>query len=192
MDTSLQLYERIPDKYTKHKLGFNPDTYTSIQDMVNNDPEFEKEYFQQLIDKGWVKLKNTSDILYYPPGNTFKYRLNGNSISKVEEGTFRSGGFLVGKPLDSSDYILYKAYNGSIFPLQLADIQEIYVKDPKQEYIVFNFPTNITNYPVYLPHPITKEPTIVFYGRKSSDVTRFTTTKKFNKALKYGNWKFKD
>lgn len=82
MDPSLQLYERIPDKYIKHKEGFTQGNYLSIQDRVNNDPDFEQAYFQDLINKGWVKLANNSDILYYPPGETFKYRLNGTGDRK--------------------------------------------------------------------------------------------------------------
>tara|TARA_Y100000389_G_C17420726_1_gene496539 strand:- start:154 stop:735 length:582 start_codon:yes stop_codon:yes gene_type:complete len=192
MNTSLQLYERIPDKYIQHKKDFNPNNYLSIQDRVNNDPEFEQEYFAELITKGWVKLARNSDILYYPPGETFKYRLNGNSMSKAEEGTFRSGGFIVGKPLDSNDYILYKAYNGCIFSLQINDIQDVYVKDIRQKMIIFNPPGEPTNNPVYLPHPDTGEQTIVYYGKKPKDSKKFTSTKKFQTAIKYGNWQFKN
>jgi len=191
MNTSLQLYERIPDRYIQHKKDFNPNNYLSIQDRVNNDPEFEQKYFAELITKGWVKLARNSDILYYPPGETFKYRLNGNSISKAEEGTFRSGGFIVGKPLDSNDYILYKAYNGCIFPLQINDIQDVYVKDIRQKMLIFNPPGEPTNNPVYLPHPDTGEQTIVYYGKKPKDSKKFTSTKKFQTAIKYGNWQFK-
>lgn len=192
MNPSLQLYERIPDKYIKHKQNFDKNTYVSIQDQVNNDPEFQEKYFKELIEKGWVKLKNNNDILYYPSGETFKYRLNANTISNVSEGTFRSGGFLIGKPPDSDDYILYKAYNGCIFPLQLNDIQEIYVKDPTAQVVFFNFPKNITNNPVYLPHPITNEPVVVYYGQKPKDSRKFQETLKFKKALKYNNWSFKN
>ena len=192
MDVSLQLYERIPDKYIKHKQDFNPDTYKSIQDRVNNDPDFEEEYFADLINKGWVKLSNNSDILNYPPGETFKYRLNGNSMSKADEGTFRSGGFIVGKPVDSDEYILYKAYNGCIFPLQLNDILEVYVKDLKQQVMIFNRPTEITNNPVYLPHPVTGENIVIYYGKKPKDSRKFQTTKKFQTASKFLKWKFKD
>ena len=192
MDISLQLYERIPDKYIKHKDGFNPDNYISIQDRVNNDPEFEKEYFEKLISEGWVKLVNINDILIFPKGKTFKYRLNGEGLSKENPGTFRSGGFLLDNPPDSNEYILYKAYNGCIFPLQLADIQEIYVKDPTKEIIKFNFPKEPTNNPVYLPHPITGEYIVVFYGKKPKDSRNFQNTLKFQRAVKNGNWKFRD
>lgn len=192
MDTSLQLYERIPDQYIKHSKDFNPDNYKSIQDKVNNDPDFEKAYFQDLIAKGWVKLSKNSDILYYPPGETFKYRLNGNSLSKMEEGTFRSGGFIVGKPLDSNEYILYKAYNGCIFPLQIKDLQEVYVKDIRQQTMLFNPPGEPTNNPVYLSDPDTNELVVVYYGKKPKDSKNFQKTKKFQTALKYGKWKFKN
>lgn len=192
MDISLQKYERLPDKYIRHKNGFNPVNYISIQDRVNNDPEFEKQYFETLISEGWVKLENNADILYYPKGRTFKYRLNGEGISKKEAGTFRSGGFLLEKPLDSNDYILYKSFNGCIFPLQIADIQEIYVKDLKKEIIKFNNPKEPTNNPVYLPHPLTGENIVVFYGKKPKDSRNFQNTMKFKRALTTGNWKFRD
>lgn len=192
MNPDLQLYERIPDKYVKHSEDFDPNNYLSIQDRVNSDPDFEKAYIENLIQKGWVKVKNVADIIYYPPGESFKYRLNGNSLSKAEEGTFRSGGFLIGKPLDSNDYILYKAFNGSIFPLQLVDIMEVYVKDPKAQLITFNYPHNITNNPVYLPHPVTGDPVVVYYGKKPKESRNFQLTQKFMKATKYGNWAFKN
>jgi len=192
MDPSLQLYERIPDKNIKHKQDFTPGDYSSIQDRVNRDPTFEQEYFKDLISKGWVKLVNASDILYYPPGETFKYRLNGTGISNAKEGTFRSGGFIVGKPVDSKDYILYKAYNGCIFPLQIKDIQDVYVKDITQQTLLFNRPREPTNNPVYLQHPETDEPIVVYYGKKPKDSKNFTSTKKFQTALKHGRWGFKN
>jgi len=192
MDPSLQLYERIPNKFVKHQDGFNPSTYKSIQDRVNEDPAFEEQYISQLIEDGWVKLKNNSSILYYPAGSSFKYRLNGNSISKIDAGTFRSGGFLIGPPPDSKEYILYKAFNGCIFPLQIKDIDEVYVKDITQKIVKFNRPTKEpTNNVAYLPHPTTKELIPVYYGDKPKDVKRFTSSQKFQTALKYNKWTFR-
>lgn len=190
MDESLQQYERIPDKFVKHKKNFDPSTYTSIQDRVNNDPIFEQKYFNQLISEGWVKLKYPENIRDYIPGQCFKYRLNGNSLSNAESGTFRSGGFFISKALDSDDYILYKAYNGCVFPLQIADLLEVYVKDEKQEVVKFKQPTNPTKNPVYLPHPITKEPVVVYYAKKKCQAVIFQNTAKFRKAEKFGNWIF--
>lgn len=191
MNPELQQYERIPDKYIKHSKNFNNLTYLSIQNQVNNDPEFEEYYMNKLISEGWVKLKNNEDILKYPPGDTFKYRLNANSLSNADEGTFRSGGFLIGKKDDSNDYILYKAYNGCIFPLQIKDIQEIYVKDKNKIFIKFNAPEKITNYPVYLPNPVTNEKVVVYYARSSSAQERFKSSLKYKTALNTLNWGFR-
>jgi hypothetical protein len=190
MDPNLQLYERIPDQNTTHKTDFNPYTYYSIQDRVNNDTHFQQIYFQQLTQQGWVKLLNNQDILRYPPGSTFKYKLNGNGLSKATHGTFRSGGFLL-PPTDSDLYINYKAFNGCIFPLQLSDVLEFYVKDPSKEIVTFNPPKQPTKHVAYLTHPNTKLPTPVYYANKPKDLKAFTNTNKFKKALRYGNWQFK-
>jgi hypothetical protein len=190
MAENLQQYERIPDNLIKHKKNFDPSTYKSIQDRVNNDPEFEQKYFNQLIAEGWVKLKYPENLINYTPGKLFKYRLNGNSLAKTEAGTFRSGGFFLRKALDSDDYILYKAYNGCIFPLQIADLLEVYVKDDAKEVIKFKLPTNPTKNPVYLPHPITQEPIVVYYAKKPSQAITFQNTIKFKKAQKFKNWTF--
>jgi hypothetical protein len=45
---------------------------------------------------------------------------------------------------------------------------------------------------VYLPHPETHEPIVVYYGKKPKDSKNFQSTKKFHTALKYGKWKFKN
>jgi hypothetical protein len=190
MDPTLQLYERIPDENTTHSVNFDPSNYKSIQDKVNNDPQFEKEYFDKLVDEGWVKLKNVEDLLYYTPGKTFKYRLNGTSLSGAEKGIFRSGGFFVGKSLESDDYILYKAYNGCIFPLQIKDLQTVYVQDPSKKIIKFNYPIKETNHPVYLPDPISGNPVIVYYARRPNEATKFQQTPKFKQALRTNNWTF--
>lgn len=191
MNTDLQLYERIPDKYIKHSKNFDNLTYLSIQDKVNSDPEFEEYYMNKLINEGWVKLKNNEDILKFSPGETFKYRLNGNSLSNANEGTFRSGGFLIGKKENSEEYILYKAFNGCIFSLQIKDIQEVYVKDKNKIFIKFNYPEKITNYPVYLQNPITNERVVVYYARSPSAQERFKNSLKYKTALNTLNWGFR-
>ena len=191
MNTELQLYERIPDKYIKHSKNFDNLTYLSIQDKVNSDPEFEEYYMNKLINEGLVKLKNNEDILKFPPGETFKYRLNGNSLPNANEGTFRSGGFLIGKKENSEEYILYKAFNGCIFSLQIKDIQEVYVKDKNKIFIKFNYPEKITNYPVYLQNPITNERVVVYYARSPSAQERFKNSLKYKTALNTLNWGFR-
>ena len=151
INESLQEKPRIPDEFMKDHPKYNPSTYVSIQDRVNNDPEYEKTYFSMLIDDGWMILENKEAILKPElRGHHFKYRLNGNSLSGAERGTFRSGGIILGMKDQNREYFLYKAYNGSIFPLQLSDIEEIYIKDPEKQIIKIPRPTEVTDYPVYV------------------------------------------
>jgi len=190
--TDLQLYSRIPDPKTIHDERYNPNTYISVQSKVNNDSEFENLYLDKLIKDGWVSLRSIQDIFLYPKGRMFKYRLNGNSLSGAPEGTFRSGGFYLGKNLNEedykiNDYILYKAYNGVIFPLQLKDILELYIKNPKKDISVFKKPCGISNYPVYLVDKYGKD-TIIYYAKDYNQLKRFTNTIKYKKALATGIW----
>jgi hypothetical protein len=191
MDESLQLYERTSGTNITHSEEYMTEIrYRSIQEKVNTDPAYETEYMRTLSSKGWRELNSNTDILRYPPGESFKYRLNGDGLSKAKHGTFRSGGFLIGPPDDSKDYILYKAYNGLIFPLQLKDVLIFYIKDVRLKTILFNKPMNITNNPVYLVDKNGND-VAVYYGKKPKDARKFTETLKFKTATKYGNWDFK-
>jgi len=191
MDEKLQLYERTSSSPISHSDEYKKSiNYKSIQDKVNTDQEYEEEYMKHLSVTGWRELNSNTDILRYPAGESFKYRLNGEGLSKVKRGTFRSGGFLIGPQADSSDYILYKAYNGLIFPLQLSDVLIFYIKDIRLKTIFFNRPGCVTNNPVYL---VDKDDNnvVVYYGKKPKDSRKFMETAKFKTASKYGNWGFK-
>ena len=133
MNPNLQMYERKEDINTVHRPDFNPRRYNSIQDRVNSDPEYEKMYIDKLISEGWYKLQDNRSILSNEmKGRHFKYRLNGKSLSGAQKGTFRSGGIVIGRTDEDTEgkYIMYKAYNGRLFPLQIDDILVIYTKDP--------------------------------------------------------------
>lgn len=190
----LQMYPHIPDKNTKHDTRYDPDKYISIQTKVNNDSKFENNYISKIVADGWVALKNVNDIFLFPKGRSFKYRLNGNSLSGISEGTFRSGGWLLGKNMEDKDnkdkYIMYKGYNGAIFSLQIKDILEVYVKSSKKEIPVFKKPdlNFITNYPVYLPHPETNKQIIVYYAKDDFNKKRFMNSLKYKKALAFNMW----
>ena len=199
---NLQLYTREPDSGTKHALGFNARTYISIQDRVNNDSEYERLYIEELVKKGWYKLPNNEMILNDEmKGKHFKYRLNGNSLSEADRGTFRSGGIVLGNK-KSNDYVLYKSYSGAIFPLQIIDVEEIYMKDPDKKIIgdkkekeirntvLFNIPENETGLPVYLTSK-TGEEVIVYYAKDLQRRDRFMRTKKYEYAFKTGDWGFR-
>ena len=94
----LQLYDRTPDYNIKHSREYNPNRYISIQSRVNDDPDYETEYFAKLISEGWFKLEDNRAILKDEvKGRHFKYRLNGNGLSNAEKGTFRSGGIIIGR-----------------------------------------------------------------------------------------------
>ena len=109
----LQLYPHVEDPKTTHDARYDHDTYVSIQTKVNTDNEFQQGYFAKLVFEGWVALRDVQDIFMFPKGKQFKYRLNGDSLSGAPEGTFRSGGWLIGKnlndPENMDNYILYKA-----------------------------------------------------------------------------------
>ena len=199
----LQMYDRTPDFNVKHAKGFNPFRYISIQDRVNNDPNFEIAYINKLSTEGWFKLENNRSILKDEMrGRHFKYRLNGNGLSNPEKGTFRSGGIIIGKKEDSDEYIMYKAYNGCLFPLQIKDIEEIYVKDPnvkiegnKKERIIkstvfFKEPEHETEYPVVLTSRLTGDKIVVYYAKDNYKRDRFMATKKYQYAFKTGDWGF--
>ena len=199
----LQLYDRNPDHNTKHAKGFNPFRYISIQDRVNNDPEFEIAYINKLSEEGWYKLGDNKSILMDEmKGRHFKYRLNGSGLSNPEKGTFRSGGIIIGKKEEGDKYIMYKAYNGCLFPLQLSDVEEIYVKNPnikingnKKEKIIdktvfFKEPEVKTAFPVYLQSRYSDNNVVVYYATDNFKRERFKNTKKYEYALKTGDWGF--
>ena len=192
--SDLQLYKRVPDIKTVHDSRYDPNTYISIQSKVNNDDQFEAYYFNKLISDGWVSLRQILDIFLYPKGKQFKYRLNGNGLSGSPEGTFRSGGFFLGKnegelnEIKKKEYFLYKGYNGAIFPLQIKDIQDIYIKSPKKDISVFKKPFLITNFPVYLNNPNTNILEVVYYAKDNSHKNRFMNSVKYKKALTTNNW----
>ena len=186
----LQLYPHSIDPKTKHDTRYNPETYISIQTKVNYDPEFEKDYIAKIVSEGWVALKKVEDILIFPQGRPFKYRLNGNSLSGAPEGTFRSGGWLIGRNENDNNYILYKGYNGVIFSLQIKDILEVYIKSPKREIPTFKKPDlNFkTNFHVTLPDPETDEDIIIYYAKDKYHKERFINSVKYRKALALGMW----
>jgi len=200
---NLQEYERKPDFNTKHRPDFNPRNYKSIQDRVNSDPEYEISYNDKLIADGWYKLQEIRSILSEEmKGRHFKYRLNGKSLSGAEKGTFRSGGMIIGRSIDDKigKYIIYRAYNGCIFPLQLSDVFEIYTKDPaikiagsKKEKTIsktvfFAQPGGTTLFPVNLASNLNGENVIIYYGRDKYSQNRFMQSKKYEYALRTGDW----
>ena len=203
IDEDLQLYNRLPDPKVKHRPDFVSSRYISIQDRVNNSKEYEQEYISKLINEGWYTLGNNIDIFEdVMKGRHFKYRLNGNSLSGASKGTFRSGGIVIGKNNEDPNYLMYKAYNGCLFPLQIKDIEEIYVKDPNvtseidktpkriNKTVYFKEPNNITSYPVKLVSKLTNEEIVVYYAKDNYSKDRFMNTKKFEYAYKTGDWSF--
>lgn len=204
INPDLQMYARNPVGNVRHQRDFNPNRYISIQSRVNSDPEFEKEYISKLIDEGWHQMSDKNDILSDKMrGRYFKYRLNGNGMSKAEKGTFRSGGIIVGKDEENGEYITYKSFNGSIFPLQIKDILEVYIKDPNintnvvrkeksyRRTVYFNEVGPETKHPVYLKSKITGNDIVVYYARDSYEAKKFMNTLKYKYAQETGDWDFK-
>ena len=194
----LQMYTRILDPKIQHDTRYNPSNYISIQSKVNNSSDFDDEYMSKLASQGWVSLKKISDIFLYPKGRMFKYRLNGKSLSGAPEGTFRSGGWILGQNENNDenkdDYFLYKAYNGVIFPLQLKDILEIYIKLPNKEISVFKKPdlSLKTNFPVYLENSDTKINEIIYYAIDKAHQTRFMNSIKYRRAIATEKWQWSE
>lgn len=192
INKNLQKYPHIPDNKTSHDQRYNPNTYISIQSRVNDSEKYKKEYYTKLANEGWVALKDTKFILYMPKGTTFKYILNGNGLSKLPDGTFRSGGWYIGKNQEESEeninkYFLYKGYNGCIFSLQFDDVSEILIKK-NYKVIKFKKPFIPSNYPVYLIHPKTQKKEVVYYAVDMSKKKRFESSEKYKKALDSGFW----
>lgn len=205
MNPNLQMYERKEDINTVHRPDFNPRRYKSIQERVNSDPEYEKMYIDKLISEGWYKLQDNRSILSEEmKGRHFKYRLNGKSLSGAQKGTFRSGGIVIGRSGEDTEgkYVMYKAYNGRLFPLQINDILVIYTKDPsiklegsKKEQniyktVFFTRPGGITKFPVFLMSELNGERIAVYYGKDKYAQERFAASKKYQYALKTGDWEF--
>ena len=205
MNPNLQMYERKEDINTVHRPDFNPRRYNSIQDMVNSDPEYEKMYINKLISEGWYKLQDNRSILSTEmKGRHFKYRLNGKSLSGAQKGTFRSGGIVIGRSDEDTEgkYIMYKAYNGRLFPLQINDILVIYTKDPsikiegsKKEQniyktVFFTRPGGFSKFPVFLMSELNGDRIAVYYGKDKYAQERFAASKKYQYALKTGDWDF--
>lgn len=205
MNPNLQMYERKEDINTVHRPDFNPRRYNSIQDMVNSDPEYEKMYINKLISEGWYKLQDNRSILSDEmKGRHFKYRLNGKSLSGAQKGTFRSGGIVIGRSDEDTEgkYIMYKAYNGRLFPLQISDILVIYTKNPynkiegsKKEQIIdktvfFTRPGGFSKFPVFLISELNGERIAVYYGKDKYAAERFAASKKYQYALRTGDWNF--
>ena len=197
------MYARVPDYNIRHASGFSPFRYISIQDRVNNDPEFEIVYINKLAEEGWFKLEDNRSILKIElRGRHFKYRLNGNGASNPKKGTFRSGGIVIGRKEETDDYVMYKAYNGCLFPLQMNDVEEIYVKDPnvkidgnRKERVVkstvfFKEPEHETRFPVFLQSRLTGDNIVVHYAKDNYKRERFVTSKKYQYAFKTGDWGF--
>jgi len=204
INPDLQMYARRPVGNVRHRRDFNPNRYISIQSQVNSDPDFEKEYISKLINEGWYQMADKNNILSdQMRGRYFKYRLNGNGMSKAEKGTFRSGGIIVGKDEENGEYITYKSFNGSIFPLQIKDILEVYIKDPNiktnvvrkekvyRKTVYFNEVGPETKYPVYIKSKITGNDVVVYYARDSYGARIFMDTLKYKYAIDTGDWDFK-
>lgn len=192
----LQKYPHHIDPKTTHDNRYDELTYVSIQSKVNSSKEYEDVYFNELSKNGWVALKNVTDIFYLNKGRQFKYRLNGNSMSGAPEGTFRSGGWFVGKndadtdPDNRDKYLLYKAFNGAVFSLQIKDIMEVYIKSQKKDVIVFKKPDpkSISDYPVYLQNSETGKNEVVYYAPDAYKQKRFMNSIKYKKANMTGLW----
>ena len=189
-----------------------PTGYYSIQQHINsnkgrtiNKPRL-NEYLTKLKKKGWKQIP-VDDIYSLQKGNRVAYITVDNK--------WRSGGFLVeikdssskydavkdkviedrSKNAEYKPYILYKAFNGSIFSLQAEDIQELWtrpkkVKEERDSRAKFKVPYEESSYAVILEDD-DGEDVIVYYARDDYVRKRFMKTKKFERAENYG-WVFDD
>ena len=109
---------------------------------------------------------------------------------------------IIGKNKTDEKYLMYKAYNGCMFPLQLSDVLEIYIKNPnikiegaKKEMVIkntvhFKRPDQESIFPVYLSSRLTGENIVIHYARSNYHRTRFISSKKYEYASRTGDWGF--
>jgi len=174
----LQRYPRLPSNDHEDARDYVPSAYVSIQSRVNSDPIFEEQYITKLISEGWVRLESIDSILFNSlRGKHFKYRLNGKGMSGESAGTFRSGGIVLGMKEEDIRYVLYKSYNGCVFPIQLKDLKEIYIKDPKTDIVKFSVLTAKTKFPVIIKNQESGSDEIVFYAKTENLREKFLVTK---------------
>lgn len=116
--------------YSKARTNnYNPNTYVSIQDRVNNNPEFRKQYFAKLAQEGWEELEDPTDIMKLCSNTQIKYILKCHKRKDQHDFGFRSGGFYQ-RPGETHKFIYFKGFNKSIFTLGFDDIENLYVKQP--------------------------------------------------------------
>lgn len=109
------------------KNGYNPSTYVSVQDRVNNNPEFRRQYFEKMANEGWEELQDPSDILKLQCNTQIKYIVSPHKRNGPNDFGFRSGGFYQ-RPGENRKFVYFKGFNKSMFTLQFNDIDNLYVK----------------------------------------------------------------
>lgn len=125
---SNNLYEqKKPVAYVKNTRGYNPRTYVSIQDRVNSEPDFRREYFNKMAQEGWSELEDPTDIFKVKPGTQIKYRVAPHKRISQDDYGFKSGGFYL-RPGSNMTFLYYKGFNGVQFSLQMDDIESLYIK----------------------------------------------------------------
>lgn len=106
---------------------YNPTTYVSIQERVNSDPLFRKQYFSKLNNEGWEELEDPTDILKLRSNTQIKYILAPHKRNGPNDFGFRSGGFYQ-RPGENRKFIYFKGFNKTVFQLNFLDIENLYIK----------------------------------------------------------------
>jgi|LauGreDrversion4_2_1035121.scaffolds.fasta_scaffold373042_3 hypothetical protein len=112
--------------------GYNPNTYVSIQERVNTNPDYREKYFSKMGREGWYKLEDKTDILKLPSNTQIKYIIAPHKRINPKDFGFRSGGFYQA-PGENRKFITFKGFNKTIYTLHFADIENLYVKQISEE-----------------------------------------------------------
>lgn len=106
---------------------YDPNTYVSIQELVNTNPDYRDKYFTKMGNEGWCKLEDKTDILKLPSNTQIKYIIAPHKRLNTKDFGFRSGGFYQA-PGENRRFITFKGFNKTIYTLNFGDIETLYVK----------------------------------------------------------------
>lgn len=147
------------------KGSYSYDKTKTVLATISQDPALIKAKIESLLAKGRIKITTKEQLSKYPNGTLVSY------ITK--DGKYRSGGFL--KIIKDQYFALqggdYKIGKPISFPVQFANIKEMYVGSPihyanRKEPVSFNFPVKIGG-------------DIVYHAQDNFDRKRFMATQRF-------------
>jgi len=166
--------------------------YISWQSQINSGPKgtIDEDILEEYLENSTYEEIDLEEVDILPAGSRIAYiRKNPRKwcsagwLSRVEE----SYEDVDGNPYDEPKrYILYKAYNNSCFPVQIEDLEKLYVMKPKVteeivKMIYFKQPARETNFPVTLINAEGEE-VIVYYAKDNYGRNVFMNSNKYKRA----------